>query len=249
MKTKLESQIIRRRKAFTLIELLVVVAIIGILAGMLLPVLNQSREKGRSAKCIANLKQIGLAMGLYGDDYGYYPYGLWSGVTQWDICVGPYAGGQRVQSSPLARGKVFLCPSVKVSNSTNVVNYSSNPTICKDYSYSLLTKYDSLARPFEVIVAADSIQYKTNGIVHAMFWGMKDSSGADVSQNSGSQANAEKAVQLGADKDQALADTNATGANLRYRHAGQTLNALFADGHVGIFRKGQVLERNVYSNY
>jgi prepilin-type N-terminal cleavage/methylation domain-containing protein/prepilin-type processing-associated H-X9-DG protein len=58
-----------RRSAFTLIELLVVISIIAILAAILFPVFAQAREKARSTACLSNLKQIGLGMQMYGQDY------------------------------------------------------------------------------------------------------------------------------------------------------------------------------------
>jgi len=110
--------ITKRRVAFTLIELLVVIAIIAILAAILFPVFARARENARRSSCQSNLKQIGLGIAQYTQDYDEtYPikgYGCGPGpsCTIWYDEVQPY-----VKST-----QVFKCP----SNPMNVSGYGSH---------------------------------------------------------------------------------------------------------------------------
>ena len=85
-----------RRGGFTLIELLVVIAIIAILAAILFPVFAQAREKARQASCGSNVRQLGLAIRMYTQDYDEkYPFGGWLpngniGTGEWQNTVAPY---------------------------------------------------------------------------------------------------------------------------------------------------------------
>lgn len=89
-----------RRSAFTLIELLVVIAIIAILAAILFPVFAKVREKARQATCASNIKQLGLGILAYTQDYDeHFPKATYSITTssgpsavQWYSAVDPYVG-------------------------------------------------------------------------------------------------------------------------------------------------------------
>jgi prepilin-type N-terminal cleavage/methylation domain-containing protein/prepilin-type processing-associated H-X9-DG protein len=97
-----------KNSGFTLIELLVVIAIIAILASILFPVFGRARENARRSSCQSNLKQIGLGVMQYSQDYDErMPSGRMGG-NNWVINLQPY----------MKSYQVFLCP----SNTRNTEN-------------------------------------------------------------------------------------------------------------------------------
>jgi prepilin-type processing-associated H-X9-DG protein len=130
-----------------LIELLVVIAIISVLAAILFPVFAQAREKARQAACSSNLRQIGLAFGMYVQDYderlpdrrdlksalpgGFRPWTTWPPSD-------PRAGWAALVLDPFVKNTgIWACPSVAGSNLGSAVQVkqplSSSPNAAATY--------------------------------------------------------------------------------------------------------------------
>ena len=165
-----------KQECFTLIELLVVIAIIAILAAMLLPALSAARERARTASCLSNLKNLGLACIMYtGDFKDHTPLDADCYVTQttkvavggsdgnWIGLTSPY-----VSSEALGQDKqIYFCPSA----SPNLDNRDADSN---HHSSSYATNYHnagmSLGKfksPTETMLLMDGMRINETKSVHS----------------------------------------------------------------------------------
>ncbi len=98
-----------QRRGFTLIELLVVIAIIAILAAILFPVFARAREKARQSSCLSNMKQLGLSIQMYVQDYDERLFQYHDGTRYWPAFVVPYMKNSQIMwcpSNPATQGSL-----------------------------------------------------------------------------------------------------------------------------------------------
>ena len=122
----------KKQTVFTLIELLVVISIIATLAAMLLPALGKAREKGKSASCINNLKQLALGATLYANDNDDYLSAITNaasccGGNQW---IGTGTGMRRIN----LKGEGLI---------TRYLGESMNSKICPQVHADVMARYNT----------------------------------------------------------------------------------------------------------
>lgn len=254
----------RFRRAFTLIELLVVIAIIAILAAILFPVFARARENARRTSCLSNLKQIGLGVMQYTQDYdGTYPMAVNGDYVQWYNAVDPYmkSGNKAYNGLSYGTGGVWSCPSFPEGYG-QAQNYGANydlfvndwgkgPTDAGFRTPEKDSVIDSAADKILVLEKGrNGGNYSWESFL-TMQWWWADSVMTGPIMTGGKYDPAKDNSNLSTlpknDRDSPFGDTNWEGGRtIRYRHL-DTANCLFADGHAKAMHKGSIRwYRNIY---
>jgi len=175
MKENLMNRKLSRDQGFTLIELLVVIAIISILAAILFPVFARARESARRASCLSNLKQIGLAIMQYTQDYDErYPYlssghaGIvykwplhnYTGTIFWYPQIQPYVKSIQVFNCPSAASNLMWEGGYdRGSGAWGNISYGANPLFFRNLALGASVSLAEVDKPSQTATITDANHY------------------------------------------------------------------------------------------
>lgn len=260
--------------AFTLIELLVVISIIALLIGILLPALGAARASARDMQCLSNLRQIGVGLYGYAQEYketlplSFYDDSAGANTdaqSDWAVQIAAYMSGDGTKDYG-GGGKELPSPAIQCPSATidgGRLHYGGNmlvlPIVFNNALVNGLKPYKlyQMKRPTEILMVADGRQSTANplqevGDSYAALNAL-DANGADDPgdfYNTGDADNND-AIDPGPNSDGVVGDVE---GNLRWRHGpgGQedgsdsgSVNAVFGDGHATATAQGDMLKRNV----
>jgi prepilin-type N-terminal cleavage/methylation domain-containing protein/prepilin-type processing-associated H-X9-DG protein len=215
------------KSAFTLIELLVVIAIIAILAAILFPVFGRARENARRSSCQSNLKQIGLGIIQYTQDYDErYPFNAVAGPTILETGVTSTSNNCGNGSQPCHQWQHQIHPYIK---STQLFNCPSNTDAKYEGGNDGVLSYGYNFGTLASTVCSSNCGVDIGG---ASLAAIEDNAGTILAADS-----ANYIVTAGAGT--TVAAPNFSG-HIRDRHL-ETINALFVDGHVKSQKKSTIM--------
>jgi prepilin-type N-terminal cleavage/methylation domain-containing protein/prepilin-type processing-associated H-X9-DG protein len=153
----------QRRPAFTLIELLVVIAIIAILAAILFPVFAQAREKARAATCLSNMRQVGLGLQMYAQDYDELLPHNPNDVPHFGKANAPVSFLSALFPYTKTR-KLFVCPS---SVDPTSLGYGKDTNCTEESCSNLHGNAVVIGRPLAVMPQPADIVYLNENRIHS----------------------------------------------------------------------------------
>lgn len=262
MKRRLMQRRSMQPKGFTLIELLVVISIIALLIGILLPALGAARSAARSAGCLSNLRQIGMGIRVYANDYGQtLPTGTDEEVTNWAVLAYSYMGTSgstfATQSTEGGIPEAFLdsdtLPKPAGADDRMPIHYSGHPRLLPDINRS-----ERSGSPFSGNMKHVNLDHVKNQSDLFMVW-----DGIQIEERSNNAASVGLAIDayrldydtflvaghssLWTPEDRArggqnvdvVLDNDPKIGEIRYRHnSDTTANMVFVDGHAATLRYG-----------